>query len=70
MKCTKCGKQLTGKVVDSRGKLGRIYRRRRCHECGTLNTTYEIHESEFKRLTAFCKLAHDLKLLLDKIGGL
>lgn len=41
MKCPKCGKMNTSKVLESRYRTGGIYRRRECTICGYRFSTLE-----------------------------
>ena len=56
---TECGSdRLT--VTDSRTYAKRIRRRRKCLNCGSRMTTYEISQTDFEKLERYEKLIRNL----------
>lgn len=50
MNCPKCGEHRLISCIDSRGRNGSIYRRRKCLICDTRWSTFEISFDEYNKL--------------------
>ncbi len=67
MKCPSCRSSQT-QVVDSRIReaIDSVYRRRRCLECWTAWTTYEVTEDSFNQVRLVIAMRHTIdKLTAD-----
>lgn len=63
--CPKCGER-KAQVIETRGRIGGIRRRKLCQLCGHRFTTIELGAEEHD---AMSKAATTLKVVLDAIAG-